>query len=228
MRSVVILGAVLSVALASRSADDTPTADEQKVLDAVAKLPGVTKARIDPDLHKEARVSVKLKELTDGTAAALKKFPQVGAVDTLDSTKCTEKTFAALEDLPHLWQLKLGQNAATDKTLALIAGCKELRLLYVSQAKITDAGLDKLKALTRLEALDVSGGKITDAGMAHVKALERLEVLYLSNTAITDKGLFELASLEGLRTLNVVNTKVTADAAMKFVDLMPNLRAVRR
>jgi hypothetical protein len=216
-------------AVAVRAADDTATADEQKVIDAVAKLPGSMKAAINPDLHKDARVVVKFKELSDGTLAALKKYPQVGGIETFDSTKCTEKGFGLLAEFPHLRVLKLGQSTATDKTAGQLAECSELRLLYVTQARLTDAGLEKLKKLTRLDALDVSGNKgITDAGMAHVKTLERLEILYLANTAVTDKGLFDLSPLEGLRTLNVVNTKVTAEAAMKFVDQMPNLRVVRR
>jgi hypothetical protein len=210
----------------TRAADDAPTPVEQKAIDALTRLGGT--ASVNPNLHQDARVAVRFKELTDATLAALKKHPQVGAVETFDSTKCTDKGLAALADLPHLRQLKLGQNAATDKTLAVIAECKQLRLLYVGQARITDAGLEKLKPLTRLEALDVSGStKVTDAGMAHVKTLERLEVLGLANTAITDKGLYELAPLEGLRSLDVRNTKVTADAALKFPDMMPNLRAVR-
>jgi hypothetical protein len=224
----IVLGLVIATAAGglARAADDTPTADEQKVIDAVTKLGG--RGSINPDLHGDARVSVKFTELTDATLAALKKHPQVGAVETFDSTKCTDKGLSALAGLPHLRQLKLGQNTATDKTLAVIAGCKQLRLLSVGQARITDAGLEKLKSLTRLEVLDVSGNpKVTDAGIAHIKTLERLEVLGLANTAITDKGLFALAPLEGLRSLDVRGTKVTADAAMKFPDMMPNLRAVK-
>ena len=227
MRIVLCLMFVMVTRADASGAEETPTADEQKAIDALTKLGG--KAAIDTNLHKEARVAVRFKELTDGTIASIKKYPQVGAVETFDSTKVTEKGFGLFDDFPHLWNLRLGTNAATDKTLAILAECKELRLLYVTGGRITDAGLASLKKLTRLEALELSGNKaITDAGMTHIKALERLEILYLGETQITDKGLFELASLEGLRTLGVAKTKVTDAAAMKFVDLMPNLRAVRR
>jgi hypothetical protein len=227
VRTTFCLLIALVPTLAARSAEESPTPEEQKVIDAVGKLGG--RGMISTDQHKEARVLVKIKEINDGTIAKLKAYPQIGGIETFDSRQCTEKGFTTLADFPHLWQLKIGQNRLTDKTLAVIVECKELRLFFAEQGQVTDSGLANLKKLTRLEALDLSGNRaITDAGMVHIKALERLEILYLGDTQLTDKGLFELSGLEGLRTLNVAKTKVTADAAMKFVDLMPNLRAVRR
>jgi hypothetical protein len=222
------LTAVLGLALsATVIAADTPSADEQKAIDAVEKAGG--KATIDPKLAPDARVAAKFDAATDSVLAALKKHPQLGAIDILDATRCTDKGFAALKDLPHLRRLVLGKSAIDAAAATAIGQCKELRYLGLADAGLTDAELAALKNLTRLEHLSLSGNpKITDKGVATVKTFERLRALYLANTALTDKGLAELKVLDGLRTLNVVNTKVTADAADKFADEMPNLRGVRR
>lgn len=229
MRTILtlLLGVATATALAARADDDTPTAAEQQAMTA-AKLLQAKNAAIDPNLHPDARVAVKFESLSDPPLTALAKYPQVGAIQALDGTKCTEKGLAALKGLPHLRRLVLNKSGVTDKRLAAIAECKQLRALVIPESTVTDAGLSVLPKLARLQALDLSDDpRITDKGMAHIKTLERLEVLYLNKTSITDKGLFELKPLEGLRSLSVGGSKVTAAAAEKFPEEMPNLRVVR-
>ena len=221
-----VFGIGLSTAVAGRAADDTPTADEQKVIDAVRVLRG--KASIDPGLHPQARVAVKFDTATDAVLAALAKRPQVGAIQALDGRACTVKGLTALADLPQLRRLVLNQSRVTDKGLAALAGCKQLRRLVLPESAITDEGLAAFEKLPRLEELDLSETRVTDKGVGALKVLERLEVLHLNKTAITDKGLYELKPLEGLRSLSVGGSKVTAAAAERFTDEMPNLRVVRR
>ena len=209
------------------TAADAPTAEEKKSIDLVVKAGG--KAALDPKLPDAARVSAKFEAATDGTLAGLKKAPHVGALDVFDATRCTEKGFAALAEVPHLRNLTLGKSAMTPARVAAIGQCTELRWLYLAGAGLSDAELAALKPLTLLESLDISDNpQVTDKGMATVKTLERLQVLYLGKTGLTDKGLAELKGLDGLRTLNVVGTKVTGEAGEKFADEMPNLRVVRR
>ena len=225
-----VFGVILLVLLgtATRGADDTPTAEERKTIDALAKLGW--QGTVDPNLHPGARVAVKLlAPAVNGNLTALRKYPNVGAVTVFDASKVTDAGYAALKDLPRLRKLVLNKPHATAPPLASIAACGQLRTLALVDGGLTDADLAGLKKLTRLESLDLSQNpRVTDKGMAVVKALERLEFLYLAGTSITDAGLFELRPLDGLRTLNVTGTKVTADGAEKFVDEMPNLRAVRR
>jgi hypothetical protein len=221
---------VMLLATVARAADEVPTLEERKTIDALAKQ--AKSASAEAGLHPDARVAVKFEAPTNAQLAALKKYPNVGAVTALDASRLTEAGYAALKDLPHLRKLVLGSGAANDKTLAAVAECKHLRVLAVINDPrlpgVSDAGLANLKKLDRLESLDLSGNpRVTDKGMAAVRALERLEFLYLAETAITDKGLFELTPLDGLRTLNVTGTKVTSAGAEKFLDAMPNLRAVR-
>jgi hypothetical protein len=218
---------VLILGSAAVAAQPGETADEKATVAAAVKLGG--KGSVDPDLPKEARVAVKFDTATDATLAALKKHPNVGSVQALDGTHCTEKGFAALAELPHLRRLILNRSGVSDKELAVIVGCKELRELIIPSSQVTDTGLMHLSKLPRLEALDLSDNpRITDKGMPQIATLERLERLYLGKTSITDKGLFELKPLEGLRDLHVAGTKITANAAEKFADEMPNLRVVRR
>ena len=216
-----------AITTANAAAADMPTADERAVIEAVEKLGG--KADIDAKLFFEARVSVKFETATDGVLVALKKYPQIGAVDAFDATKCTEKGFAALKDLPNLRKLVLGKAELNPNGATAIGGCKELRHLGLVNAGLTDAELATMNKLTLLDHLTLSENpKITDKGMATVKGFERLQVLYLSKTGITDKGLLELKPLDGLRTLGVVGTGVTTAAAEAFPDGMPNLRVVRK
>ena len=211
----------------SARAPDTPTADEKKAIDLVVRAGG--KAVIDPKLPAAARVSAKFESATDGTLANLKKAPQIGAIDVFDATRCTDKGFLALKELPELRKLSLGKSHMTPPRVAAIGQCAELRSLYLAGSGLSDAELAGLKALALLESLDISdNAQITDAATATLKTLDRLQALYLGKTGLTDKGLMELKGLDGLRALNVVGTKVTGDAAEKFADEMPNLRVVRR
>jgi hypothetical protein len=227
MRTVFGLVFLVLFGTAAGGADETPTAEERKAIDALAKLGW--QGSVDPNLHPDARVAVKLGPAVNANLTALKKYPTVGAVTVLDASKVNDAGYAALKDLPKLRKLSLNKPRATAPALAAIGACGQLRTLAVIDGGVGDADLAGLRKLTRLESLDLSQNpRVTDKGMAVVKGLERLEFLYLADTGITDKGLFELKPLDGLRTLHVGGTKVTADAAERFVDEMPNLRAVRR
>ena len=222
------MGVLACISSAPRAhAADTPTADEKKAIDLVGRLGG--KAVLDPKLPATARVSAKFEAATDGTFASLKKSPQIGAIDVFDATRCTEKGFVALKELPELRKLTLGKSHMTLPRVTAIGQCTELRSLYLAGSGLSDAELVGLKTLTFLESLDISDNlQVTDNATATLKALERLQALYLGKTAFTDKGLMELKGLDALRSLSVVGTKVTGDAAEKFADEMPNLRVVRR
>jgi hypothetical protein len=224
---VLVLGLALLAGTAPARADTTPTDDEKKAIDLVAKAGGT--AVLDPRLPAEARVVAKFDAATDGVLVGLKKAPQIGALDVFDATRCTDKGLAALAALPNLRKLTLGKSEMSGPRVAAVARCKDLRTLYLAGSGLSDADLVALKKLTHLETLDVSDNPlVTDKGMASVKSLDRLRVLYLGKTGITDKGLMELQGLDGLHSLNVVGTKVTGEAAEQFADRMPNLRAVRR
>lgn len=219
------LFAVLAVALPV--AAQAPTADEQKAIEAIEKLGG--KGDTDEKLPAEARVTAKFEAATDATFAALKKHPTIGHVNVFDATKCTEKSFAALKELPNLRVLVVGRATLSPNGVAAIGGCKELRHLALVGSGVSDAEVAGLKDLTLLEHLSLSENpQVTDKSMATIKGFERLHKLYLSKTGITDKGLAELRPLDGLRTLEVRETKVTLDYAEKFPDGMPNLRMVAR
>jgi Leucine-rich repeat (LRR) protein len=202
-------------------------AAEKAAIAAVEKAGG--KATIDAKLPAAARVSAQFDRATDATFAALKKAHAVGAIDAFDATLCTSAGFAHLKDLPHLTKLALGKSNLSAACTKAVAECGQLRTLYVARSGLTDVELAPLKKLVLLEALDISENpQITDKGMATLKELERLRTLELGRTGITDKGLIELQALDGLRKLSVFETKVTEAAATKFVDVMPNLRTIKR
>ncbi|MBX9625812.1 MAG: hypothetical protein K2X82_18575 [Gemmataceae bacterium] len=228
MRTPSGLAIGLALAAALTAADDPPSADERKALDAYAKTKGA-EAAVDDALRPGSRVAVRLDAADDAALKAVAKLPGVGAVEVRDATKCTERGFAALKDLKHLRRLILNTSGVSDAEAARLAGCKELRELVIPSATVTARGVADLAKLTRLEKLDLSDNpKLPDAALAPLGKLERLEFLYLAKTGVTDKGLDHLKPLEGLRTLDLRRTAVTEDAARAFADAMPNLRAVKR
>lgn len=217
--------ALLLLALNAAAGAQNPTADEKATIDAAGKLGG--KASIDAKLSTEARVSVQFDGPADAALIGLKKFPHVGAVTVFDATKCTDRGFAALKELPNFRKLVVEKAALAPAAATAIGQCKELRYLSLVNCGLPDAELASLKNLTLLEHLALAdNAQVTDKGMATVKGFERLRVLNLNKTAVSDKGLAELRGLDGLRTLSVRMTKVTSDAAEKFPDGMPNLRKV--
>jgi len=221
MRAALLILLVSSVAASAQNR----TADETAAMTEIVRLGG--KADIDEKLFFESRVVAKFENASDALLASLKKHPQIGGLEVFDATKCTDKGFAQLKELPHLRKLVIGKATLTPTGAAAIGQCKELRYLGLVGCGITDAEFVGMKGLTMLEHLALSENpQITDKSMATVKGFERLRALYLNKTAITDKGLAELKVLDGLRTLSVKATKVTADAADKFIDEMPNLRSV--
>lgn len=219
--------AILFVGSMTVFAADKPTAEEKAAMDYITQNRGV--ATLDSRLAPEARVHAKFEVVSDGILAGLKKYPQIGGIDSFDAYRCTDKGFAALKDLPHLRKLSLGKSNMTPASMAAIGQYADLHYLGLVNAGVTNVLLESLAKLTRLEHLILSDNRrITDKGLQTVKGFDRLQELYLSNTSITDKGLMELKVLDGLRILNVGGTGVTADAAEKFPDDMPNLRVVRR
>jgi hypothetical protein len=225
MRPARPVAALLAAALAVTASAQTPTAGEKAVMTHVVQLDG--KADVDPKLAAEARVVAEFETGTDALLAKLAKHPEIGGVKLQDATKCSDKGFAALKELPSLRKLVLGKATLTPAAATAIGQCKNLRYLGLVGCGVTDAEFAGMKDLTMLEHLALSENpQITDKTMAVVKGYSRLRVLYLNKTGITDKGLAELKPLDGLRTLSVKATRVTADAADKFVDEMPNLRSV--
>lgn len=225
MRLALPVAALLAASIALTAPAQVPTAGEKAVMTEIVRLDG--KADVDEKLAASARVVAEFETGTDALLAKLTKHPEIGGVKLLDATKCSDKGFAALKELPNLRKLVLGKAALSPAAAAAIGQCKNLRYLGVVGCGVSDADVAALKDLVLLEHLSLSENpQVTDKSMAVVKGFDRLRVLYLSKTAITDKGLAELKGLDGLRTLNVKSTKVTADAAEKFVEGMPNLRTV--
>src|SRR5262245_13511780 len=168
--SVVLVSGLISSAFA-QPANKTPTEDEKKAIDLVVKAGG--KAEIDTTLPDSARVSAKFESITDAGLANLKKAPQIGALDVFDATRCTDKGFVTLKELPHLRRLILGKSEMTPAHVKAIGQCVELRRLYLAGSGLSDTELASLKSLTHLMWLDISDNpQITDRGMATVKSLE--------------------------------------------------------
>lgn len=196
-------------------------ADQAETETAVAKLGGSVK--IDKTLDEQARVSVTFPAATDDLLVKLAKLPEIGAIRLDDATKCTEKGFTALKELPDLQKLMLGRCPLTDAKAAALGGLRTLDLLHVGESRLTDAGLAGMKKLTNLKSLDLLDAPLTDKSAAVLVGFKKLEELNLAGTKVTDKGVVELAALAGLKTLKVNNTAVTRKGIDAIEKALPKL-----
>jgi hypothetical protein len=160
MRNALVLPqAFLLMSLALAAGGDSPSAAEERAIDAIAKAGG--KAAIDPKLAATARVEAEFDSATNATLINLAKQPQLGALEILDATKCTAKGFAALKALPHLRRVVLAKSNPKAAGARAIGQCKELRHLGL---------VDAILALQH--AQEDGGGAALEAGDAYFLALE--------------------------------------------------------
>ena len=154
-----VLAAILLVQSHSLSVrTTTPTADEKKAIDAVEKVGG--KASIDPKLSPEARVAAKFEALDRRRPHRAREAPEgrCGAIDAFDATKCTEKGFAALKELPHLRKFVLAKSDLNSIAGATPSASTRNCVTSVSWIRgLTDVELAGLKKLTLLEHLSLVG-----------------------------------------------------------------------
>lgn len=217
MSRIAITLAALALLAAPAFAEPDPL--EQQAIDIAAKLGG--KAVVDVKLEESARVAIMLDFATDPMLLLLCKQPCIGGIVIDDASKCTEKGYVALKELPNLQKLVLGKSAITDKGIAAVGSIRPIQLLYLGEAKISDTGLAGLVKMKNLHTLDLYEAKITDKGLPHLAALVKLEELNLSGTKVTDKGIETLATLVNLKLLRLNRTDVTRTGVSKLETALP-------
>ncbi len=187
-----------------------PKADEVEA-DAIARIVKLGgSAKIDEKLDENARVAVKLPTANDAALQQLCKLPNIGAVEILDATKCTEVGFAKLKELPDLQMLVLGKCPLTEKEANAIGTLRTLTVLFIGESKLTDVALAHFAKLVNLKTLDVSGAAaITDKSASVLVGFKKLEELNLSGTKFGDVGVTALKDLELLRVLRLNQSNVT-------------------
>ncbi len=77
-----------------------------------------------------------------------------------------------------------------------------------------------------LEELSLAQTLITDAGLNHVAALFSLRKLNVAQTQATDNGVQYLSSLPHLESLDLSGNLGITDAAIPFLEKLPQLREV--
>ena len=196
-----------------------PSAEEREVLAAVARLGGAGK--LDATLGPTARVDVTVKSATDATLFALAKLPNVGAITIGDATRCTEKGYDALRELPDLQRLVLSKSAVNDRAAAVVGSIRPLQELYLGEARLTDAGLAAFKGRKHLRVLDLYRTAVTDKGVEVLATIKTLEDLNLSGTRITDKSIDLLAGLPSLKLVRLNGTGVTRAGVTRLEMSLP-------
>jgi len=192
---------------------------EEDALKLIRQLGG--KGAVDDRLDAGAQVSATFETGSDTLLTNLSKFPAIGSITLNDSSKCTEKGFASLKELPNLQKLVLGKCTVTDKSSLILGSIKPIGLLYLGESKITDAGLVGYGKLKHLKVLDLYETKITDKGLAHLVGMPKIEELNLSGTKVTDRGIVHLKELKTLKLLRLNRTDVTRDGISNLEKELP-------
>ena len=83
-------------------------------------------------------------------------------------------------------------NEVTDKTLAALTQLPALDVLQLPGSAISDEGLKYLAGLDELQLLNISLTEVTDAGLKHLEGMKNLRTLSLTNTEVTKQGVERL------------------------------------
>lgn len=131
---------------------------------------------------------------------------------------------AALEDLPSVETIWLGESEVSDDDLRHLRPLRHLTGLGLEHTQIGDNGLVYLEKLTKLHMLLLDGTRVTDAGMEHLQGLTNLEEwLGLGRTRITDASIKYFKNFTKLREINLERTKVTERGVLELKAALPNL-----
>ncbi|MGB9690123.1 hypothetical protein [Thermogutta sp.] len=209
-----------------------------QVLTRLAKLPQLADLRLR-GYH-----------IDDTCLAAVGRFPRLASF-TLEESPATAKGLQALALLP-LESLTLFRcTSLNDEALATAVGSwpklrtlslrdlpvrgtfltqlrsrASLRVLNLPQTMVDDSALEALRSMPLLEELSLAQTLITDAGLNHVAALFSLRKLNVAQTQATDNGVQYLSSLPHLESLDLSGNLGITDAAIPFLEKLPQLREV--
>lgn len=198
------------------------TADpqEEEAFKVVRQLGG--KAVLDDRLDAGQQVAVTFDTGTDLLLTTLSKLPAIGGITINDASKCTEKGFLALKELPNLQKLVLSKSNVNDAAAQILGSIRPIGLLYLGEAKITDAGLVGYGKLKHLKVLDLyNNPKLTDRGVSHLVGLPKIEELNLSGTKVSDKAIVHLKELKTLKLLRLTNTGITKEGVATLEKELP-------
>ena len=121
-------------------------------------------------------------------------------VVVLSHTCFGDTRVAALNELPRLRFLDLGDTQITDAGLVALTKPRTLTWLNLDGTDISDDGLASLNELTGLKMLSVERTRVTDTGLQRLNRLTGLERLFVHNTKVTDAGIATLKrTLPGLK-----------------------------
>lgn len=121
---------VICLALSSKMllAGDSPSKDEQRLIQIIENLGGTSE--IDDDADGPARLVAKFDKLADNQLATLKGATCVLAIEVGDAKKCTDRGLEFLSTLKNLQRLSLHEPAVSDRGMAAFKSLTELRVIY--------------------------------------------------------------------------------------------------
>lgn len=153
-------------------------------------------------------------------------FQTVIAVYMINDPYLEEARLPAVEQLPALKRLALGETQVGDATMPRISKLKYLRFLDISQTNVTDAGMIHLERLRGLKWLFVGtwdrDHTVSDAGLKRVAPALDLERLQVVGHGFTDASIPVFEQFKDLRELSFLHTRITEEGQERLKEKLPN------
>lgn len=153
-------------------------------------------------------------------------FQTVTAVYITNDPYLEDQRLPAVDQLPALKKLALGETQVGDATMPRISKLNHLRVLDISQTNVTDAGIVHLERLRGLKWLFVGTWDrkqtVSDAGLKRVAPAFDLERLQVVGHGFTDASIPVFEQFKDLRELNLTHTLVTEEGLERLKKKLPN------
>ncbi|MBC7351848.1 MAG: hypothetical protein H5U08_05775 [Thermogutta sp.] len=152
------------------------------------------------------------------------------SLESLTLFQCTSLNDEALAAVVTGWTklrtLSLRDLPVRGTFLSQLRSHASLRVLNLPQTMVNDSALEALRSMPSLEELSLAQTLITDAGLEHIATISTLRKLNVAQTQVTDAGVQYLSHLSHLESLDLSGNPGITDAAVPFLEKLPQLREV--
>jgi len=166
--------------------------------------------------------------ISDKTVAALSQLPNLQELTIVDSS-LTLEGLTRIVDFPELKLFNIEERLKNDEVIAMLVA-KEM--LHKTSWAYVDRKQEKLSSDDEITALEFSySPAITDATIDQLELTElkdQLQVLYLHNTKISDEGCLKLHDFGALTFVCIGDSKVTKSGVAELQKALPNCKIISR
>ncbi len=136
------------------------------------------------------------------------RFSSLNALD-VGSKKITDAGIAQLQNLKHIYDLRLRCNGMTDAGMAHLQRLRQLGFLQLESDQLTDAGMATLRRFPRLATFKLRGDRVTGAGLPNFTSFPDLRDLALCGKRVGDEAIRHLKRDHELYSLTLHGDAIT-------------------